>query len=436
MGLRVRRRQGRGRRQDEGAARRQGGQPRRDVEPGPAGPAGLHDHDRGLLLLLRPRPPLPRGPGAGGRRRGRRDRARAGHEVRRSREPAPGLGALRRPGLDAGHDGHGAQPRPERPHGRGLGGAQRGPPLRLRQLPPLHPDVRRRGPGRGPLLVRGGARGAEAGQGRPLRHRARRGGALTARQALQADRRQGHRQGLPAGPEGPALGCDRRRLRLLGDAARGHLPPPQRHRPRHGHGRERAGDGVRQHGRGLRHGCRLHPQSLDRREGLLRRVPDQRPGRGRGGRHPHAAAADPRHGRGGRLGGAGERAGGVPAADLPRAGRGVRPARGALPRHAGHRVHGPAGPALRPADPQRQAHRRGRAQGRGRHGARGADQRGRGRAARRAGLARPAPPPDARPEGRAQDRHQGAAGLAGCRLRQGRVLGGRGRAARPRPARR
>jgi pyruvate,orthophosphate dikinase len=34
-------------------------------------------------------------------------------------------------------------------------------------------------------------------------------------------------------------------------------------------------------------------RSGDRREGVLRRVPDQRAGRGRGGRHPHAAA-DPR----------------------------------------------------------------------------------------------------------------------------------------------
>ncbi len=34
----------------------------------------------------------------------------------------------------------------------------------------------------------------------------------------------------------------------------------------------------------------VHPQPLDRREQVLRRVPDQRPGRGRGGRHPHAAA--------------------------------------------------------------------------------------------------------------------------------------------------
>ena len=64
-----------------------------------------------------------------------------------------------------------------------------------------------------------------------------------------------------------------------------------------GHRGQRAGDGVRQHGRRLRHRRRLHPRPLDRREPVLRRVPGQRPGRGRGGRHPHAAAPDRRRAR-------------------------------------------------------------------------------------------------------------------------------------------
>ena len=41
-----------------------------------------------------------------------------------------------------GHDGHDPQPRPERSGGRGAEDAHRQRPLRLRQLPPLHPDVR------------------------------------------------------------------------------------------------------------------------------------------------------------------------------------------------------------------------------------------------------------------------------------------------------
>ena len=41
------------------------------------------------------------------------------------------------------------------------------------------------------------------------------------------------------------------------------------------------------------HGRRLHAESGDRQEGVLRRVPHQRAGRGRRRRHPHAAADSP-----------------------------------------------------------------------------------------------------------------------------------------------
>ena len=40
-------------------------------------------------------------------------------DVRRPREPAAGVRALGRARLDAGHDGHGAQSRPQRRHRRG-----------------------------------------------------------------------------------------------------------------------------------------------------------------------------------------------------------------------------------------------------------------------------------------------------------------------------
>ena len=78
----------------------------------------------------------------------------------------------------------------------------------------------------------------------------------------------------------------------------------------------------------------------------------------------------------------------------------ARPARGPLPRHAGHRVHGRGGDALPPPDAHRQAHRdRGpadrRRDGRGR-----ADLPRGGGGAHRPGPARPAPAPDDRPDRR------------------------------------
>ena len=57
-----------------------------------------------------------------------------------------------------------------------------------------------------------------------------------------------------------------------------------------GHRRHGAGDGVRQSRRDIGHRRRLHPRSRHRRKAALWRIPDQRPGRRRGGRHPHAAA--------------------------------------------------------------------------------------------------------------------------------------------------
>ena len=105
------------------------------------------------------------------------------------------------------------------------------------------------------------------------------------------------------------------------------------------------------------------------RQGLLWRVPDQRAGRGRRRRHPHAAISDQGRARSrrrqARLDGRGD------ARDLYRARRRVRPAREALPRHAGHRVHRAAGQAVDAADPLGQAHRQGRAEDRGRHGEEG-----------------------------------------------------------------
>ncbi len=70
--------------------------------------------------------------------------------------------------------------------------------------------------------------------------------------------------------------------------ARPRLPREPEDPPRPRDGGQRRDDGLRQHGRRLGHRGRLHPRPEHRREGALRRVPDQRPGRGCRGRHPDA----------------------------------------------------------------------------------------------------------------------------------------------------
>ncbi len=72
--------------------------------------------------------------------------------------------------------------------------------------------------------------------------------------ALPGVRARGEGRAVPAGPARPALGRDRRRVRLVDERARHHLSPPARHPGKLGHRGQRAGHGVRQHGRHLGHG--------------------------------------------------------------------------------------------------------------------------------------------------------------------------------------
>ena len=254
--------------------------------------------------------------------------------------------------------------------------------------------------------------GDQGDQGRSRgggRHRPRRGRAEGAHEALPGALR------VPAGPAGAAPAVDPRGVRLLDGRPRRLLPAHQPHPGRVGHGGQRPADGVRQHRRRVRDRRRVQPRRGDRRAGAVRRLPHQRPGRGR--RLRSAQHARHRRHEGADAGGA-RGADGHPAH-----------ARGALQGHAGHRVHGPGRAAVHAPDPQRQAPgaggravrlRRGR---RGPAHARGGDRHDRPVRARRAAA------PDVRPDGR----------LRGAGERRERVTGGgegRGRVHRRRRRRR
>ena len=198
-----------------------------------------------------------------------------------------------------------------------------------------------------------------------------------------------------------ALGRDRRGLQVLGQRAGEDVPQAAQHPRRLGHGRQRAGDGLRKPRRDVRDGRRLHARS---------RRPARRGSTASSCRTRRARTSWPASARRGRSTRDGS---GISLEEtMP---RGVRraparagPAREALPRHAGPRVHDRGAQALPAPDAQRQAHRlRGRA-GRDRHGGRGADLGGGGALARRAGAARPAPRARLRREG--EGRGDAAAG--------------------------
>ena len=86
-------------------------------------------------------------------------------------QPAAGVVPLRREVLDARHDGHRAEHRPERRGRRRPRRAHRRPALRVRRVPAPRADVRHRGAGRARRAVRGRARAVS----RAARRRQRRG---------------------------------------------------------------------------------------------------------------------------------------------------------------------------------------------------------------------------------------------------------------------
>ena len=388
-------------------------------------PPGFTITTDGLHAVLRQQQALSRWAARAGRRRAARDRPYHRQGIRRRHQSAPGLGALGGARVDAGHDGHRAQPRPQRRDGRGAGAQVGRSTLRLRFLSSLHHDVFRRGARLRPSPLRGNPRRPQGQERLHARHRSFGRRLDRARAALQGAARGGARRAVPAGSAPAAVGGDNRGVRLLDEPARDHLSAPAQHPGKLGHGGQRPGHGVRQHGHDLGDRRRLHAQSVDRRQAALRRVSDQCPGRGRGRGHSHAAGDHRGRARGIRLRQAVD--GNRDAAGVQGARAHLRRARAPLPRHAGPRIHGRAGQAVDAADPFGQAHRQGGAQGRGRACGRGAHHPRGGDHPHRPRRARPASASDHRSQCRAQHHRDRAARLARRGIGRDRVLGRRGR---------
>ena len=119
--------------------------------------------------------------------------------------------------------------------------------VRLRQLPPVHRDVRPDRARRRRRALRASARGGQGDGQRQDRRRAHRRGAEGAVRALQGGRAS-KETGKPF-PQDPTRAAARRGRSGVQELERcpgDRLPGPRAHQPRPRHGRQRAGDGVRQ----------------------------------------------------------------------------------------------------------------------------------------------------------------------------------------------
>ena len=392
----------------------------------PARPARLCHYDRRVQGVLRWRAPhRAASPARGAPRRlppGKGDRQ--GMEL--GGQPPPGLGAVGLGRLDARNDGHHTQPGPQRPHGRRPCEHERQRAVRVGLVPAVHPAVRQGRVRRRRRKVRGRpGRGKEARGGQDGR-RPRRRRAARRRQEVQGHMQEAHGQGVPLEPRRAARHGRAGRVRQLDGRARRRVPRKGGDNAGCGgrHGRQRRRHGVRQHGQQQRHGRRIHARPGGRLQEPVRRVPSQRAGRGCSGRHAHPEADSAHAPRAARL--------------ARRAGARVRPARVALPRAAGRRVHRRARPVLPAADARGKDQRGRHGAHIRRHGPRGDDIEGAGPAPPKDRKARPAAAPRAGGEGdgvvaagRPRDRRLARRGVGGRRLRHGARKGARrGRQAR------
>ena len=200
----------------------------------------VHDHHGGVRGVHAGRPPCSGRSRAGHRRCARAPGGRRRPAPRRSRRPAAGLRAQRRPRLDARDDGHRPEPRAQRRVRRGPRPDHRQRALRLGLLPPAGADVRGRRARHPRQPVRGGDRPTQGGARRAAGHGPRH------RRAARADAPLPGALRLPLRAAHAALRGRARGIRLLDGRPCGRLPPAARDPRRLGHRRQRPADGVRQ----------------------------------------------------------------------------------------------------------------------------------------------------------------------------------------------
>ena len=208
-----------------------------------------------------------RAPAAARRTDGRRpDRdCRARTEVRQGvrigRESAARFGAIGFGDVDARHDGHDPESRPQRGDAAGARGQDRQPALRLGCLPALHPALRQDRDGRARRGLRRGDGGDQAQARRRARRRADRRGAAGARRGIPRRLPQAHARDVPRRPLRAARTRDPGGVPVVERQARRRLPAPVQDHA--GDGQRDRGqclhDGVRQHGRRLGHRRRASP---------------------------------------------------------------------------------------------------------------------------------------------------------------------------------
>ncbi len=280
-------------------------------------------------------------------------------EPRRRRRPAAGLRPLRRARVDARDARHRPEPRHERQVGRGPRQGDRERPLRLGLLPALRADVRQRRP-RASTARRSRRRSPRsrttaASRRTPSSTRTRSRSSSTAsrrstrntptRTSRRTRRSSSSTRSAPSSTPGPATArSPTASINRIPDDWGTAVNVQQMV---FGNKGDTSGSGVA-----------FSPRRGDRRARAQRRLPPQRPGRGRRLRRAHAA----RH----------RRDEGLAARHLRAADGDPQDAREALRGHAGHRVHGGGGAALHAPDAQRQAAGAGRGALRARRRRRGA----------------------------------------------------------------